>query len=133
MTDFPATEETVRRLTALLERAVVLLERIARGTDDEAYERGERGGPPRRSVTTPPIFYYSVPQVAAMLQVNEKTVRSDIRAGRLPAKRVGSKGHYRVPADAIPGLPPAGEPPAEVVTRRTARPRAAKVERGRFR
>jgi excisionase family DNA binding protein len=132
MTDFPATEETVRRLTELLERAVVLLERIARGTEDDADERGHRGGPPKRSAPGGPAFY-SVGQVADLLRCDRKTVRSDIHAGRLRAVRVGVRGHFRIPAEALSDLDYAPEPAEEVVRLRTARPRAAKVERGRFR
>jgi excisionase family DNA binding protein len=44
--------------------------------------------------------HLSVIEVAALLGVDPRTVRSDIRAGRLPAKRVGRRGLYRIdPAD----------------------------------
>ena len=44
--------------------------------------------------------HLSVIEVAALLGVDPRTVRSDIRSGRLPAKRVGRRGVYRIdPAD----------------------------------
>jgi excisionase family DNA binding protein len=44
--------------------------------------------------------HLSVPEVAALLGVDPRTVRSDIRSGRLLAKRVGRRGVYRIdPAD----------------------------------
>lgn len=44
--------------------------------------------------------HLSVVQAAALLGVDARTVRGDIRAGRLPAKRVGQRGIYRIdPAD----------------------------------
>ena len=40
--------------------------------------------------------HLSVAEVAALLGVDPRTVRSDIRSGRLPAKRVGRRGVYRI-------------------------------------
>lgn len=80
--------------------------------------------------------YLTVPEVAAILRVDPKTVRADIRAGRLRAIRVGDRGQYRVPEDALGELPGAAAVAAgEAVTpiRPPRRARPAKVETRRFR
>lgn len=46
--------------------------------------------------------HYTVPDVAAALKVDERTVRAWIEAGKLKAVRVGR--HYRIPESAIAAL-----------------------------
>ena len=57
--------------------------------------------------------HLSVSEVAALLGVDPRTVRSDIRSGRLPAKRVGRRGVYRIdPVDLERLVEPEVEPGA---------------------
>lgn len=80
--------------------------------------------------------YLTVAEVARLLQVDVKTVRGDIKAGRLRAVRVGERGHYRIPPDALADLPSAANAARdEQVTaiRRPRRPRPARVQAGAFR
>jgi excisionase family DNA binding protein len=129
--ELPATEETARRLAGALERMADLFERIARLIEQGPDEREHRGGPPRRSVTPAP--YLTTTQAAEILGCDPKIVRSDIHAGRLRAVRVGAKGHFRIPSDALRDLDYAPEPPVAPVPLRAARPRAGQSEPGMFR
>jgi excisionase family DNA binding protein len=46
--------------------------------------------------------YYTVPEVASALKVDERTIRAWIESGKIKAIRVGR--HYRIPANAIEEL-----------------------------